>query len=151
MIHGDDFTILAHRDQAKWLHAELKKKYEIELRGMIGPSPHDDKTATILNRLIEWRPEGIWYEADARHVDILLDNLSISPNTKTTSMEPSTHDKDSVPLIPDDATRYRADVARMNFMGQDRCDLTFPVKELSRDMATPTIVAHDNLKRGASF
>ena len=139
VVHGDDFTVLGYKNQISWLHTELLKKYEIVIRGQIGPGPNDNKVATILNRLIEWTPEGIWYEPDARHVDILINNLSISPSTKHTTMEPNKHDKEPVPLDGTAGTCYRADVARMNYLSQDRCHVTFPVKDLSRDMSSPLI------------
>ena len=36
------------------------------------------------------------------------------------------------------ATQYRALVARLNYIGQDRTDIANTFKELSRDMSSPT-------------
>ena len=46
-----------------------------------------------------------------------------------------------------DATKYRAIVARLNFLSQDRADLQFPSKECSRFMAKPQHKHWKELKR----
>ena len=38
-----------------------------------------------------------------------------------------------------DATKYRAIVARLNYMAADRADIQFAVKEAARHMATPVV------------
>ena len=50
-----------------------------------------------------------------------------------------------------DATRFRGLVARANYLAQDRPDLQFPVKELSRRMATPRHADWQLLKRIARY
>ena len=42
---------------------------------------------------------------------------------------------------------YRAMTARANYMSQDRSDVQFAVKELSRGMASPTMLDRNQLKR----
>ena len=41
-------------------------------------------------------------------------------------------------LGKEEATSYRGLAARLQFMSQDCSDLQFPIKEVSRDMASPT-------------
>ena len=78
VVHGDDFTVLGYPQQIEWLHKQVLRKYEISISGQICPGPKVNKVATIVNRVIEWTAEGIYYEPDARHVDILLKDLSIA-------------------------------------------------------------------------
>ena len=47
----------------------------------------------------------------------------------------------------EEATMYRALVARGNYLSQDRSDILFAVEELSRKMAEPTIGCYRRLKR----
>ena len=54
---------------------------------------------------------------------------------------------DDTELSPSEATQYRANVARGNFMSQDRSDIQYAVKELSRGMAAPTRRELRKLKR----
>ena len=49
------------------------------------------------------------------------------------------------------ATRYRAMVARMNYLTQDRSDLCFTVKELAREMSSPTMASWKALKKLARY
>ena len=50
-------------------------------------------------------------------------------------------------LEPSQATRYRAMTARMNYLGQDRSEIQFAVKELGKDMSNPTKKCWSKLKR----
>ena len=54
---------------------------------------------------------------------------------------------ESEPLEAAEATRYRALVARANYVAQDRADIQFAVKELSRGMSSPTAEHWNSLKR----
>ena len=50
-------------------------------------------------------------------------------------------------LVGQRATRYRRMVARLNYLAQDRPNLSFAVKEVARTMASPRAVGEVNLKR----
>ena len=69
----------------------------------------------------------------------LLLNTSGCQNTKPVGT-PSvrTGNEESPALSSEDATAYRALVARANYLAQDRVDLGYSVKELCRKMAKPT-------------
>jgi hypothetical protein len=91
------------------------------------------------------------YEADPRHAELSLQALNIKPDSKGTSV-PGTKDEvdihgESPKLAPYMATQYRAIVARAIYLSQDRPDIGFSAKELSRSMATPTELAMTKLKR----
>ena len=45
------------------------------------------------------------------------------------------------------ATRYRAMTARMNYLGQDRSEIQFAIKELGKDMSNPSKKSWSKLKR----
>ena len=55
-IHGDDFTSLGEAVNLDWLQKELKKHFELKVRGRIGPSPKDDKCIRLLNQNIPVDP-----------------------------------------------------------------------------------------------
>ena len=54
-------------------------------------------------------------------------------------------------LDPKRALQYRANVARCNYMCQDRSDVQFQVKELCRSMSDPTEADWLMLKRLARY
>ena len=54
---------------------------------------------------------------------------------------------DETPLTREDEIRFRATVARLNYLAQDRSDIQFTVKELCRFMSKPTQEQLTKLKR----
>ena len=70
VIHGDDFTLLGKEEDLNWFKMKINDKFEVKFRGRMGPCPGDDKSVRILNRVVEWRAEGIAVEPDQRHIEI---------------------------------------------------------------------------------
>ena len=82
----------------------------------------------ILNRIVEWTPEGIYYEGDQRHVEICMAELGIDQESRSVTTPYDKSDKlsgEEEYLDSSTATRYRGMVARMNFLAQDRSDIIF--------------------------
>ena len=55
----------------------------VERKGRLGGSPKDDPDVMVLNRAVSWDRQGITYEADQRHVEILLRDLGLSSWSKS--------------------------------------------------------------------
>ena len=150
VVHGDDFTILSNEDGIRWVHKQMAGKYTVKLRGVVGPNPGDEKEVTLLNRAISWKSWGIQYEADARHSEIIVRELGLS-NSKGVATAGVRNKYDEAAeeslLTAEEATKYRALVARANYLAQDRPDVQFSVKELARGMAKPTEGDWGRLKR----
>ena len=72
VVHGDDFTILGDELELDWFRRAISERYEVKFRGRIGPSESDDKSIRILNRVTTWSDNGISYEADQRHAEIIV-------------------------------------------------------------------------------
>ena len=91
---------------------------------------------------MSWDAEGIHYEPDQTHADIIIKQLGLD-NKKAVNTPGSKADNekdeenDAVDLEPKFASMYRAITARANYLSQDRSDIKFAVKELSRHMARP--------------
>ena len=49
VVHGDDFTLLGHHLDLDWFRSKIKDKFEVKMRGRLGPCPQDDKSIRILN------------------------------------------------------------------------------------------------------
>ena len=67
--------------------------------------------------------------------------MGLKPDSKSVN-SPGTGIKyeeleDDEPLNPQERTCYRQIVARGNYISQDRCDIQYAVKELSRGMSSP--------------
>ncbi len=127
----------------------------IQFRGRLGPCAEDQKSMRILNRVVEWTETGISYEADQRHAEVVVQHLGLegvsrsmcTPGVKGVRGS----DKDEAELDRElnssDATLYRAIVARGSSLAQDRSDIAFSVKELSRRMSCPDARDCQSLKR----
>ena len=37
VVHGDDFTVLGYKQDLDWFRIEIQRKYEVKIRGRIGP------------------------------------------------------------------------------------------------------------------
>ena len=53
----------------------MTDRYEIKLKARLGPEANDDKEVRILNRVVWWDKDGLHYEPDQRHADIMIDQL----------------------------------------------------------------------------
>ena len=76
-VHGDDFTLLGSDEDLDWFESMIKEKFEVKVRGRLGPGLSDTKSIRILNRIIEWTPDGLWHEADQRHAEIFVKELGL--------------------------------------------------------------------------
>ena len=96
MVHGDDFTALGTDDGLDWYTAELEKVSEIKVRGRLGEGTADTEIR-ILNRVIRITSQGVSYEADPRHHELLQRSLGLegstpvsNPGVKATAIEAHT-------------------------------------------------------------
>ena len=140
VVHGDDFTSLGNDQALDWCTTIMQEEYDIKLRGRLGPEKHDDKSMRILNRCLEWRSDGLHYEPDPRHAEIIIEQMGVeksaavvTPGIKTTPLP----EEEDLALKPDYATKFRRIVARANFLAQDRVDIQYAVKEAAKGMANP--------------
>ena len=115
-MHGDDFTIRWHAKNLDWLQEAIKQRFDVQVRGRIGPAEGDDKSMRILNRIVEWAEEGIRYEADQRHAEVIIKRLGVSGKSKKLSAPAvkaeAVEEEDKRYLSREAATQYRARVAR---------------------------------------
>ena len=76
-MHGDDFTALGVDASIDKLEAGLKTSFEITVRGCIGERL-PLKEMRMLNRIVTLTKQGILYEADPRHAELLVQNMSVT-------------------------------------------------------------------------
>jgi hypothetical protein len=140
VVHGDDFTILGTSFDIAWVHGKLAEKYELKLRGVMGSplNPGSLAEISVLNRVVRWTSSGIEYEGDPRHAEIIISELGLkgskpvaTPGVKCTVIDTAE------PLNAREASQYRSLVARANYLAQDRVDIQYTVKELTRRMSQP--------------
>ncbi len=142
VVHGYDSTLLGTENELGWCRNMPNKRYDVNIRGRLGPDRGDEKSIRILNRVVSWAPHGIKYEADQRHSDTTVKHMGLvnstpmsTPGAKWTASDVEKMAQEEV--CEDRLTEYRALVARANYISQDRLDTLYAVKELSRDMPCP--------------
>jgi len=150
VVYGGDFTILGFEHHTDWFKDEIKRVYEIDFKARLGPNEGDTKMIRLLNRIIEWKHNGIYMEADPRHAEIMVKHLNLegctplaAPNEKINPKHLS--DEDIKELSREDASAYRALAARGNFLSIDRSDIRYTVKELARRMSKPRNINYRQL------
>lgn len=120
----------------------------MKFRARLGPSESDDKAVRILNRVVQWTSEGVLYEADQRHAELIVSELGLSNLSKSVNTPSQKSDRKAEDVLDtQDASLYRAIVARANYLAQDRADIGFAVKELCRSMSNPSRTDWEALKR----
>ena len=133
----DDFTGLGNRKQLDWFRIKIKERYPVKFRGRLGPRANDQKESRILNRIDTWGNTGMEHEADQRHAEIVVRELGLLDDSREANSPADKRAGEQEPrkLEGWEATKYRAMVARMNYLGQDRTDIANTAKELSKDMS----------------
>jgi hypothetical protein len=144
--------VLGYKEDLDWFRDEIQRKFEVKLRGRLGPEDGDEKSIRILNRVVEWGEEGITYEADQRHAEIVMKDLGLDEGTRSVmngaERDERTHAEDAGELVgKGDVREFRGLVARGLYLSQDRSDIGYAIKELSRRMSGPRIGDMGKLKR----
>ena len=87
VVHGDDFTALGCRADLLWYESKLAESFELKLRGHLGEAPGCIQEMRILNRIVRLTPEGLLYESDPRHAEMLVQALGEQTNSVATPGE----------------------------------------------------------------
>ena len=161
VVHGDDFTFTGCDIDLADMAKEMKSWYELKVRALVGDEDGDDHEATILNRTIRWSHGVFEYEADPKHVKILMEELGLNVESKGLEAPAermdvekgwSPEDDDESELMDSsDARKFRSIAARMNYLAMDRADIQFAAKEVCRSMAKPKIKDWGKVKRLARY
>ena len=149
VLHGDDFVLAGSPKELTWVKAAMSESFLTKEVGTLGDGAGDVTELRILNRVVRWGSEGLTYEADPRHADILREGIAgaarslSSPGTLSKDLNPE--DDEALPEAA--AGLYRSFAARANYLALDRPDLAFAAKELCRRMRNPGKADLEALRR----
>jgi hypothetical protein len=155
VVHGDDFVFAGPVGELDWVRARMAESFLTKVVGRLGGGAGEVRELRILNRVVRWMTDGLRYEADPRHAEILVRGLGATravsaPGTPSREMHPETGDGAS--SVPEDLARlYRSYAARANYLAMDRADLAQATKELCRRMREPTWADVRALRRLAAY
>ena len=132
-----------------WMRGKLEEKYELTVE-VLGPNAGQQAEVRVLNRALRWTQQGVEYEADPRHVEIMTKQLglneakvAVTPGTKEEGRTKTAHEQE---LDEPKTYEYRAITARGNYLAPDRPDIAVAVKELAKRMSKPTEGDWERLK-----
>lgn len=156
LVHGDDFAAVGPEAPLEKLRAVLSNNYKVKTE-MLGGGREDAKEVRVLNRVVQWRQDGIALEADPRHIELIvkefgIEKVAATPGDKEQfKKETIEHKQKNDELEGMEATKFRAAVARLNYVCSERPDIQYSTKELARSMTAPTVFEVFKLKRLARY
>ena len=72
VVHGDDFTAVGTPESLDKYETGMQQTFECKLKGRLGVEPDDCKEMRVLNRIVRITDQGLMYEADPRHAEMLI-------------------------------------------------------------------------------
>ena len=75
-MHGDDYVSAGESQDLDWLESELSKQYEIKTQRTRPREDGGHVEAKILNRIVRRTQHGYELEADPRHAELLIQELT---------------------------------------------------------------------------
>ena len=85
VVHGDDFTTMGVKKDIDWFEQTLAKHFELKLRGRLGENCDGTQQIRILNRILTLTKEGLLYEADPRHAELIITSLGLESGTSVST------------------------------------------------------------------
>ena len=159
VAHADDCLVLGSRADLVSLRVGLADEgYEVA-GSTLGGVPGDVSELKFLGRTISLTDEGVQWSGDDKHQKSYLEKLvaEFGPESaerssdmgmvKTPGVKRDEGGEVRVPLSKGQAKAYRGLAALGNYMGQDRPDIGFCCKEISKSMSDPCVCDIPALKR----
>ena len=136
VVHVDDLLVEGGLAELRWLRDMLKDKYKIKSAIL-----EEDGELQYLGRSIRKTSQGIEWEADKKHVEILVrewDLIGCKP-CHTPIEGDLLPVGDRPEMCREEAKKFRRAAARLTYLSQDRVDLGAAANLTSRCMATPRL------------
>ena len=133
--HVDDFLCVGSTEDLEWFRESLASKFEIKSK-MLGSTGGQ---LSFLGRTIRSTDNGIEFEADQKHVRVLLQEWGMENCNPCDTPLGEEAKIGTAEMSTIDAKKYRRAAARINYLSQDRPDLNVAGRVLAMHMAKPMI------------
>ena len=163
VAHVDDFLVLGSKLNLSAFLQGLQAEFECTGQ-VLGYGDGELQSLKFLGRSIRLVDDGLEWEGDPRHaqqfVDKLLEDFGTSDaasgessgraefkGSKTPGVKRAPSDEERILMPAPEAKSYRGLVALGNYMAQDRVDISFGSKEVSKTMSAPAYADLAPVKR----
>ena len=141
IVHGDDFVWDGRDEDLDWVRKVLDN-YERKNRVRLWCGPNDGGKIDMRGRVIERTHEGITWQGDPRHFDLLQEYFGMDDKTKVLTTSGYQGDSELCELREAELSMEECEAsgmlaARLNYMSQDDPWLQFLAKEICRNKAKP--------------
>ena len=142
VVHGDDFTSLGLQEDLDWLERDLALHFELKIRGRIGEDCSGPPHIRILNRIVTLTKDGLVYEADPRHVDLLANSLGLTASNAVLTPGVKDPNPDYQSAKSDEAVPMTkiSPSEQVNSLGTKRSKVTFCTEIQSFDVPAYSII-----------
>eukprot|EP00971_Amphidinium_carterae_P050631 996923-Amphidinium_carterae.1 len=145
-FHGEDIAIEGGEMAVDRIHQELGKSFQLVVKSKTGFGQGQDRTGILLNRCITLTDdETLVIDADLRHVDLFVAGCGLHNNSKaakspTQKLTASDYEQGEMLLESTTASSYRALVARVRYLAEDRADISYAMNWLCKGMSSPSVL-----------
>ena len=84
VVHRDDFVSEGPKESLVWMDNCMREHFELKTE-ILGPGANEVKEIRILNRVLRWEENGISWEADQRHAELIVQQLGLIEARAVTS------------------------------------------------------------------
>ena len=159
VAHVDDFLVLGRRSDLISLRDGLADEEHEGTGAILGHDECDVLELQFLGRTIRLTDEGLEWSGDDKHPKAYLqklvaesgpegaEKLSDMGMVRTPGVKRDESSEVRVPLAKGQAKAYRGMAVLGNYMGQDRPDISFCAKEITKSMSSPCLCDIPALKR----
>ena len=113
----DDFACTGNVDDLRWFEKSVSEYFELKSE-ILGPGHSEVREVKFLGRRIQWKKNGITYQADPKHVNILSEEWDLrdckfvgTPGTADEKLKGNMEEKEL--LNKESSRKYRRAAARL--------------------------------------
>ncbi len=130
VVHGDDFVFAGDKEDLVWARRQMENAFLCTIEGTLGGDAGDAKEMRVLNRILRWSRDGLRYEGDPRHVEMLVRDMGAAEQQPLTGPGGKEFEEEGAeePLAEEEIPKFRTCAARANYLSLDRPDTAFAAK-----------------------
>ena len=111
-VHGDDFVSDGSLENLRWMDAAFREPFGLKT-GIVRASSGLVTDVRLLNRVVRWTPQGIAWEPDQWHSELVIDQLQLNVGNPTPRVTPCSKEATRRPRGQPDGEEFVCDDCHM--------------------------------------